>query len=1195
MHMVFRLLVMLIPALSAVISAQTTYFWSGGTGDWSVAGNWTPATGPPGVGDTAVVLSGALVTVDADISVDSLAIGGGVLERGTGNTLTVLTGMSWTDGDIAGAGTLEVAVGAGLSITGSAFKDLYDGVFINRGTATWAAASDRISFRDKAVFINAATATFAILGDGFIDYVQLDTGGDFRNFGVLAKVGGAGLATIDPTFYNTGTVACTTGVLRFERGDSTNASTGTFSATDGCTIELSERLFNFDGVDIETTGSGVVNLIDADIFLKSSGMVIDPGSNFALTDAASRISGAGPLTVDGNLLWQAGAIDSTGLLTNTGTITLSTSGTKALYRRTLSNSGTVLWNAGPFALLDSADIVNNADALFDIRTDSRLLPGDATPHAFTNNGRIVKSVATGNTEIEIPFTGSDTVIAASGTIRFEAGSTHLAGSVFQPVGTGVIDLNSGAHSVDSLVVDSTGTVRFSATTMTVNSGGLHVTPVGTLELFFGTVTGSDTIFVDGTLRWRNATLDASGGVILNSGTMNLISTVVTFNNGWDIVNSGTINWDTTSEIRVINGAELRNESGGLLSFNTASVIDARIPGFGTLVNRGTIRKTAAGTTTTDLTLTTSGLLDVDAGTLEFQSSDAAGVKGSVDIASGAMLQLSTNPQTIDSLTVDGSGTFDIHNIAAAIGSDGCVVNSPAILTLTGSSGAISLTGDLTVAGTFTWEQGTVSGAGALSVATLALTTANTKTLDGQTLTLTESATWSAGQFRLTNGAAFVIDAAAAMDITANDTWNEGSGVNTISNAGALRRSGGGATLTVQPDLSNSGTLRVTSGTLAMSGTLTNQASGTIDGTATLDVASAAGFSNAGTVAPGTSAGQLSITGNYPQGATATLAVEIGGPGAGSSYDRLAVSGTATLDGTLDVSILGSYAPSLGDTFVVLTHGGATGNFATVTVPLVGGNPMFSVTYRAGDVLLTTINTETVTANVKLFLQGAWDGGSLTTRINGLLPGSQPYSGAPWSYAGTETVAAFGGTVVDWVLLELRTGTGSETQVARRAALLTSSGVVVDTSGSGAVPFNLTPGNYYVVVRHRNHLPIMSASAVALSDGGPQYDFTTAQAQAFGATAMVQVATGTFALPAGDSDGSGAIDSSDKAAVAAALNQAIYSGADVNFSGLVTYADKKRIIENDGLSSQVPSGAMAAPLARGGRAGNGLRAAQGGGE
>ena len=39
---------------------------------------------------------------------------------------------------------------------------------------------------------------------------------------------------------------------------------------------------------------------------------------------------------------------------------------------------------------------------------------------------------------------------------------------------------------------------------------------------------------------------------------------------------------------------------------------------------------------------------------------------------------------------------------------------------------------------------------------------------------------------------------------------------------------------------------------------------------------------------------------------------------------------------------------------------------------------------------------------------------------GYIPTTQPYSGAPWSYSGTESVGSIPALVVDWILVELRT-------------------------------------------------------------------------------------------------------------------------------------------------------------------------------
>ena len=74
-------------------------------------------------------------------------------------------------------------------------------------------------------------------------------------------------------------------------------------------------------------------------------------------------------------------------------------------------------------------------------------------------------------------------------------------------------------------------------------------------------------------------------------------------------------------------------------------------------------------------------------------------------------------------------------------------------------------------------------------------------------------------------------------------------------------------------------------------------------------------------------------------------------------------------------------------------------------------------------------------------------------------------------------------IVDWVLIELRTGNTPEESVtrAKKAAMVKSNGVVVDVTGSDELKFfGVPPGDYYIVVHHRNHLSVMSPVKVDMS-------------------------------------------------------------------------------------------------------------------
>ncbi len=100
--------------------------------------------------------------------------------------------------------------------------------------------------------------------------------------------------------------------------------------------------------------------------------------------------------------------------------------------------------------------------------------------------------------------------------------------------------------------------------------------------------------------------------------------------------------------------------------------------------------------------------------------------------------------------------------------------------------------------------------------------------------------------------------------------------------------------------------------------------GALSGTGTIN----ANVSNGGQVIPGGTgaAGTLTINGSYTQTATGALDIDIGGTTAGSQYDQLAVSGTATLGGTVNVSLINGFQPALGNTFQPLTFASSIGNF-----------------------------------------------------------------------------------------------------------------------------------------------------------------------------------------------------------------------------------------------------------------------------
>ncbi len=90
--------------------------------------------------------------------------------------------------------------------------------------------------------------------------------------------------------------------------------------------------------------------------------------------------------------------------------------------------------------------------------------------------------------------------------------------------------------------------------------------------------------------------------------------------------------------------------------------------------------------------------------------------------------------------------------------------------------------------------------------------------------------------------------------------------------------------------------------------------------------------NTGTIAPGSSPGILTINGNLALSPASTVQIELGGNTQGVNYDLLAVTGVATLDGGMDVSMWGGFLPRTGDLFDVMSFASATGDFVTLNAP-----------------------------------------------------------------------------------------------------------------------------------------------------------------------------------------------------------------------------------------------------------------------
>lgn len=176
----------------------------------------------------------------------------------------------------------------------------------------------------------------------------------------------------------------------------------------------------------------------------------------------------------------------------------------------------------------------------------------------------------------------------------------------------------------------------------------------------------------------------------------------------------------------------------------------------------------------------------------------------------------------------------------------------------------------------------------------------------------------------------------------------------------------------------------------------------------------------------------------------------------------------------------------------------------------------NIFYDVSDHNFTITAPEQVLLNARVWLEGPYVPGAMMNdglRAAGLVPTGEPYTALGFAQAGegggescAPQVLAITGpdAIVDWVRLELRAAGAPATVVCTRQALLQRDGDIVDVDGTSPVSFAVPAGNYYVAVRHRNHLGCMTAGTIALGASATTLDLTSPAMPTYGTEARKTV-------------------------------------------------------------------------------------------
>jgi hypothetical protein len=529
-----------------------------------------------------------------------------------------------------------------------------------------------------------------------------------------------------------------------------------------------------------------------------------------------------------------------------------------------------------------------------------------------------------------------------------------------------------------------------------------------------------------------------------------------------------------------------NPASGTLSGTTTVAAVGGVATFGNLgINNAgtgyTLQATATG-----LTAATSSLFDITpsaagarrwiAGNGDWNTSanwTGGVVPGPADTAfidaAGDYAVTIQTPVTVARLVV-GGGAAGTQGLAVVGGlgtltvADSVRVTASGLLILgTAGGGTVLSAGPILVEGALEWFGGTIAGAAelALSPGSILLITGDaTTTLSQRSLTNFGQVVFnSTANLTVGNGAQIDNLIGGTFDILTDADIIQGTGAASFSNGGGLLRKSIATTgiTTIDVSFLNFGILEVQAGTLQFTGTtLTNNDGGVMRGTGTFDVTGTA-FTNAGTLAAGLSAGQLGLTGSLTQQSSSVIEVELGGTQEGTEYDRINVSGTVSVAGTLDLTLINGYQPTVGDSLTIVAYqsrvGGGT--FATVTGLDVGGGIRFDTVFTATGLSLVARSVGAGSISWTNPAGGNWSTGSNWS--TGVAPGAS--DDVVVDLAGTYTVTLDVSPTVGSLSLGAASGvqtlTGtSRTLTVNGATTIGANGLLTLTSstvtGTGAV-------------------------------------------------------------------------------------------------------------------------------------------------
>lgn len=208
-------------------------------------------------------------------------------------------------------------------------------------------------------------------------------------------------------------------------------------------------------------------------------------------------------------------------------------------------------------------------------------------------------------------------------------------------------------------------------------------------------------------------------------------------------------------------------------------------------------------------------------------------------------------------------------------------------------------------------------------------------------------------------------------------------------------------------------------------------------------------------------------------------------------------------------------------------------------------------------------------SARVLLEGPYRDGTMAfdlrtlNLIDSIAPNIAPYNLD--SNRLFEKVRIIPDSIVDWATVEIRSQLSGGTRVFRNC-FIRSDGMLVDLDGKSAVTLPISqPGDYYIVVRHRNHLAVMTSAPVTLKQkttnqtGLQTVDLSNENIVLGGVDALKAIARRPdnsiiYGMPAGDYNTNGVIDNLDYDRIWVWRDYEGYWNEDTDLNGIVTTKD-----------------------------------------